>query len=123
MNCVTFHNLFNKILLTIEEYLDIFSHENDIDYEVNYQILTIVFQKNKKIIVSKQEILKQIWLATNINGYHFNYKNGNWICNRSKRNFWNILEESFYTLGNISVNFSKFYFKGRDDKNNTIKNI
>ncbi|MCW5197060.1 iron donor protein CyaY [Buchnera aphidicola] len=111
MKNLIFYNLFNKILFTIEKYLDTFDNTNDIDYEINYQILTITFKKNKKIIISKQEILQQIWLATNDHGYHFKYKNKNWICNRSQRNFWNILEESFHIFGEKQANFSQFYLK------------
>ncbi|CAL4324998.1 iron donor protein CyaY [Buchnera aphidicola] len=112
-----FYLQFEKILFKIEEYLNTFHGKNDIDYEINNNIMTISFQKNNKIIINKQTALKQIWLATKKNGYHFNYENFNWICNRTKRNIWNILEESFYTQGKEKVNFSNLYDKN-DFKNN-----
>ncbi|QCI27379.1 iron donor protein CyaY [Buchnera aphidicola] len=108
INQSNFNIIYNKILFNIENYLDNFNSKNDIDYENNYQMMIISFSKTNKIIISKQESLKQIWLATRDNGYHFNYQNSNWICNRSKRNFWSILEESFYLQGKEKVNFKKF---------------
>lgn len=98
-----FHTLYNIILTKIENHLDHVNYENDLDYEINHQIMTISFSKKSKIIISKQEYLQQIWLATKKNGYHFSYKKKNWICNRNKINFWNILKESFYLQGGIKL--------------------
>ena len=107
MNIVQFNFqvLYNSILTNIENYLDTLDYENDIDYEIHQQIMTISFSKKNKIIISKQEYLKQIWIATKKNGYHFTYQSNNWICNRSKRHFWEILEEAFYLQSNIRLNF------------------
>ncbi|CAL4324743.1 iron donor protein CyaY [Buchnera aphidicola] len=102
-----FNIVFNKTLFIIEEYLDTFNNKNDIDYEINNQMMTITFSKKNKIIISKQEIYQQLWLATKCNGYHFNYINNNWICNRTRKNFWNILDESFYIQSKEKTNFSK----------------
>lgn len=108
MNNIDFHILYNEVLSKIENYLDNLNDIDDIDYEVNYQIMIISFSKNNKIIITKQESLQQIWLATKKNGYHFTYENENWICNRSKRNFWDVLEESFYLQNHKKVFFKKF---------------
>ncbi|QCI26179.1 iron donor protein CyaY [Buchnera aphidicola] len=105
---IQFHNLYNTVLLNIENYLDHFNSQHDIDYEVNHQIMTILFENQSKIIITKQEVLKQIWLATKKNGYHFSYQNKNWICNRSQENFWHILEKSFYLQGDEKVSFKQF---------------
>ncbi|WP_343182524.1 iron donor protein CyaY [Buchnera aphidicola] len=108
MNNTKFITLYNQILCHIEDYLDKFDHKTEMDYEIVHHMMTISFSLNNKIIVSKQETLKQIWLATKNNGYHFNYQNNNWICSKTKKNFWRILEEAFYIQGNEKVDFSKF---------------
>ncbi|WP_343128186.1 iron donor protein CyaY [Buchnera aphidicola (Takecallis taiwana)] len=98
-----FHTLYNNILTQIENTLDHVNYENDLDYEINHHIMVISFSKKNKIIISKQESLRQIWLATKQNGYHFNYKNNNWICNRSKINFWHILKQACYLQGSMKI--------------------
>ncbi|CAL4324488.1 Iron-sulfur cluster assembly protein CyaY [Buchnera aphidicola (Pterocallis alni)] len=109
LNQYQFCIMFNKILFNIEKYLDHFNNKHDLDYEIINQMMLISFSKNNKIIISKQEIHKQIWLANKTNGYHFNYKNNHWICSKSNKNFWDILTESFYKHGNETVNFTKLY--------------
>ena len=107
LNNTQFNILFNKILYIIEEYLDKISSKTDIDWEINYQIMTISFSKHNKIIISKQESLKQIWLASKNQGYHFNYIKPNWICKRTNQNLWNILTKEFFIQGKEKVNFSQ----------------
>ncbi|CAL4324652.1 iron donor protein CyaY [Buchnera aphidicola] len=105
LNILKFQILFNTMLLKIEQVLEKQQEENDIDYDINYNIMTINFIDNSKIIISKQESFQQIWLATQTNGYHFNYINKKWLCSRSKLQFWKILENAFLKQGKIKIKF------------------
>ena len=109
MNQSEFNTIFNKTLLQIEEYLDQLHNTQDMDYDISNQMMTISFSKRNKIIISKQEPYQQLWLATKSNGYHFDYINKQWICNKSRQNFWKILEQSFNQHGNKIIDFSQFY--------------
>ncbi|OCG18790.1 MULTISPECIES: iron donor protein CyaY [unclassified Gilliamella] len=96
MNIKQFHTLtdqlFNKIEHFLDDYID--EHDIDLDYETNGNVITISFPNSSKIIVNTQEPLFQIWLATHNQGYHFDYLNNNWICNRTDKSFDQIFSES-----------------------------
>ncbi|OCG61338.1 MULTISPECIES: iron donor protein CyaY [unclassified Gilliamella] len=96
MNTAQFHaltdELFNKLELYLDDYAD--KHDIDLDYEANGNVITVSFPNGSKIIVNTQEPLFQVWLATRIQGYHFEYINDNWICNRTNQPFDQIFSES-----------------------------
>ena len=45
-------------------------------------------------IINKQEPLHQIWVATRENGYHFDWKDGQWIENRGGRELMALLSDA-----------------------------
>ncbi|QCI22408.1 iron donor protein CyaY [Buchnera aphidicola] len=100
-----FFTLVNNLFQKIEDTLNLYENEIDIDYEVQDYVMTINFSNKSVIIINKQEVLKQIWLATKVNGYHFNYNKNEWICNRSNKNFWEIFEHAFFMQSNKKIFF------------------
>ncbi|MWP49369.1 MULTISPECIES: iron donor protein CyaY [unclassified Gilliamella] len=96
MNITQFHTLTEQLFDRIELFLDNYADEHDIDldYETTGNVITISFPNNSKIIVNTQEPLFQIWLATRKQGYHFDYVNDNWFCNRTNQSFDIIFSES-----------------------------
>ncbi|ALD15510.1 frataxin [Buchnera aphidicola (Aphis glycines)] len=100
-----FHELVNKLFLKIEDNLNLYVNKIDFDYEIQDYMISITFLNKSMIIINKQEFLKQIWLATKLNGYHFDYNIEQWICNRSNKNFWEIFQESFSIQSNNNVIF------------------
>ncbi|HGJ5874428.1 iron donor protein CyaY [Arsenophonus apicola] len=91
MTDTEFHQLVDKLMDRIEEQIDQYDGNNDIDCEIHSGIMTLTFENDSKIIINRQEPLHQIWLATRSGGYHFNYKTDNWYCARSNKNFIQIL--------------------------------
>lgn len=83
MNDSEFHRLADSLWMTIEERLDDWDGDSDIDCEINGGVLTISFENGSKIIINRQEPLHQVWLATKQGGYHFDLKGDEWICDRS----------------------------------------
>lgn len=96
MNITQFHTLADQLFIDIELFLDNYAneHDTDIDYETHGNVITISFPNTSKIIVNTQEPLFQIWLATRKQGYHFDYINNEWICNRTHQPFKDIFAES-----------------------------
>ena len=90
MNDSEFHRLADTLWLTIEERLDDWDGDSDIDCEINGGVLTITFENGSKIIINRQEPLHQVWLATKQGGYHFDMKGDEWICDRSGETFWDL---------------------------------
>lgn len=96
MDTKIFHELSDKLFNDIEQQLDNYADlfDTDIDYETHGNVITISFENNSKIIINTQEPLFEIWMATPNQGYHFNYKNGDWVCNRSNETFNEIFAEA-----------------------------
>ncbi len=65
MNDSEFHRLADSLWMTIEERLDDWDGDSDIDCEINGGVLTISFENGSKIIINRQEPLHQVWLAPN----------------------------------------------------------
>lgn len=105
MNDSEFHQLADGLWLTIEERLDNWDGDTDIDCEINGGVLTLSFENGSKIIINRQEPLHQVWLATKNGGYHFNLQNDAWICDRSGEEFWKLLELSSSEQAGETVSF------------------
>ncbi|NIG98232.1 MAG: iron donor protein CyaY [Serratia symbiotica] len=106
MNNSEFHQLADQLMLNIEETLDDFAGNADIDYEIHGGVMTLIFENGSKIIINRQEPLHQIWLATKANGYHFNYCDGIWLCDRSGQPFYRLLSEAASMQAGEGVSFS-----------------
>ena len=105
MNDSEFHRLADQLWLTIEERLDDWDGDSDIDCEINGGVLTITFENGSKIIINRQEPLHQVWLATKQGGYHFDLKGDEWICDRSGETFWDLLEQAATQQAGETVSF------------------
>lgn len=105
MNDSEFHRLADQLWLTIEERLDDWDGDSDIDCEINGGVLTITFENGSKIIINRQEPLHQVWLATKQGGYHFDMKGDEWICDRSGETFWDLLEQAATQQAGETVSF------------------
>ncbi|WP_392562787.1 iron donor protein CyaY [Orbus sturtevantii] len=96
MNTNQFYELANQLFIKIEQQLDDYAeqHNTDIDYERHGNVITITFENQSKIIINTQEPLLQIWMATRRQGYHFDYKDGEWICSRSGNQFNQLFDDA-----------------------------
>lgn len=106
MNDSEFHQLADQLMLNIEETLDDFAGDADIDYETNGGVMTLSFENGTKIVINRQEPLHQVWLATKTGGYHFNYRDGVWLCDRSDRAFYPLLSEAASAQTGEAVKFA-----------------
>jgi CyaY protein len=107
MNDSEFHRLADGLWRTIEEHLDDWDGDSDIDCEINGSVLTLSFENGSKIIINRQEPLHQVWLATKAGGYHFSRQGDTWICDRSGEPFWKLLEEACTAQAGETVHFNQ----------------
>lgn len=105
MNDSEFHQLADQLMLNIEETLDDFDGDADIDYETNGGVMTLSFENGTKIVINRQEPLHQVWLATKQGGYHFDLKDDQWVCDRSGETFWDLLEQAATQQAGEDVSF------------------
>jgi len=59
------------------------TYGEDIDLELGDGILKITLVDDSKLIVSRQAPVKQLWLAARHGGFHFNYKDNQWVDSKS----------------------------------------
>lgn len=85
LNSSAFHDLVDDVQQQIEDILD--DSDLDLDIENSGGILTLVFTDGSQIILSRQEPLKQLWVAARQGGFHFNYDTDSqrWLCSNEQR--------------------------------------
>lgn len=96
MNVNQFYELAKQLFDNIEQQLDNYAerYNTDIDYETHGNVISITFENQSKIIINTQEPLLQVWMATRKQGYHFDFKDGDWLCSRSHVSFQQLFDES-----------------------------
>lgn len=92
MNDYEYDELTDNTLLAVEEALE--QQELDLDYESHGGLLSITFPDHSKIIINKQPPLQQLWVATKFNGHHFEWREQQWIDNRTGIEFWTLLTDA-----------------------------
>ena len=66
-----FHDLVDATQQALE---DIFDESGlDVDLESSAGVLTVKFENGSQLIFSRQEPLRQLWLAARSGGFHFDY--------------------------------------------------
>ncbi|WP_339415123.1 MULTISPECIES: iron donor protein CyaY [unclassified Pseudomonas] len=78
-----FHDLVDS---TQEKLEDIFDDSGlDVDLENSAGVLTVKFENGTQLIFSRQEPLRQLWLAARSGGFHFDFneEDNNWQCDSS----------------------------------------
>lgn len=92
MNDLEYDELTDNTLLAVEEAIELL--ELDLDYESHGGLLSITFPDQSKIIINKQPPLQQLWVATKFNGHHFEWRDQQWIDNRTGSEFWQLLTDA-----------------------------
>lgn len=78
-----FHDLVDATQQALE---DIFDDSGlDVDLENSAGVLTVKFENGTQLIFSRQEPLRQLWLAARSGGFHFDFneEDNNWQCDSS----------------------------------------
>lgn len=98
-----FHDLVDATLRNLEDILD--DGDADIDIENSAGILTLTFTNQHQLILSRQEPLKQLWLADRSGGFHFDYDEQaqEWRCDSNQQ----VLSEM---LGALLLNHTQLPF-------------
>lgn len=102
MNIVEFHQEIEKVWERIEEQLE--EQGCDVDCETQGAVFTIHFDDDSQIVINKQEAMLELWLASKLGGFHFAFRDGEWLSSEG-RSFWLHLEEAIARHGE-TVSFS-----------------
>jgi CyaY protein len=78
-----FHDLVDATQQALEDIFD--ESDLDLDLENSAGVLTVKFEDGTQLIFSRQEPLRQLWLAARSGGFHFDYdeEHKRWVCDSS----------------------------------------
>jgi CyaY protein len=78
-----FHDLVDATQQALEDIFD--ESDLDLDLENSAGVLTVKFENGSQLIFSRQEPLRQLWLAARSGGFHFDYdeEHARWACDSS----------------------------------------
>lgn len=79
-----YHDLIDAVQQEIEDVFD--DSGLDVDLENSAGVLTVRFENGSQLILSRQEPLRQLWVAARSGGFHFDYDEAGqrWICDTSE---------------------------------------
>ena len=103
MNDVEYDELTDAVLLAVEEAFE--QLDLDIDSENHGGLVNVIFPDRSKIVINKQAPLQQLWVATKFNGHHFEWRDGQWIDNRTGAEFWQLLADAASKQAGVAISF------------------
>ncbi|MCS3467867.1 CyaY protein [Pseudomonas sp. JUb42] len=102
-----FHDLVDA---TQEKLEDIFDESGlDVDLENSAGVLTVKFENGAQLIFSRQEPLRQLWLAARSGGFHFDYdeEEKRWSCDTSDELLSEMLVRIVFEQAGIELDFEE----------------
>ncbi len=103
MNETEYHQLVDTQFDKLEEAID--ESGADIDYERVGNVMTLDFDDRSQIVINKQEPMQEIWLASKTGGYHFHYQDGEWICSKTGKAFFDLVKEECDNQSSESIDW------------------
>ncbi|MGY4491752.1 iron donor protein CyaY [Pseudomonas putida] len=100
-----FHDLVDATQQALEELFE--DHADDV--EISSGLMTIKFDNGSQLIISRQEPLRQLWLAARSGGYHFDYdeESGKWVCEKSEELLGEILATATWAQAGVKLDFEE----------------
>ncbi|KEY91391.1 frataxin [Candidatus Photodesmus blepharus] len=81
MNNSEFHQLADAQMRIIEETM--IHSDADIDFETSGNVMILEFGDSSKIIINRQELMHELWLASKSGGFHFKLIGNKWSCSKT----------------------------------------
>jgi len=92
MNESQFLDVTDHIFSRIEDAID--DAGLDADYVSNGNVLEIEFDNGSKIVVNRHAANQELWIAAKSGGYHFAWKDGEWLAARDGSEFFATLKQA-----------------------------
>lgn len=102
-----FNQRVDDTLIAIEEAID--DAGADIDYESAAGILTLTIEANgSQIIINRQTPVKQLWMATRSDGYHFDWSEevDGWVLDSDGTPFVTMLNQALEAQGGTKLDIA-----------------
>lgn len=103
MNIIEFHQAVEHVWDKIEATLE--AQDCDVDCETQGAVFTMTFEDGSQIVINKQEAMLELWLASRLGGFHFAFRDGDWVSSEGT-SFWDHLEQAIDYYGE-TVHFER----------------
>ncbi|MFK0085921.1 iron donor protein CyaY [Pseudomonas sp. NPDC090755] len=102
-----FHDLVDATQQALEDLFD--ESDLDLDMENSAGVLTIKFDNGSQLIFSRQEPLRQLWLADKSGGFHFDYdeESKKWVCEKTEELLGEMLERIVWERAGEKLDFEE----------------
>ncbi|GLO43473.1 MULTISPECIES: iron donor protein CyaY [Pseudomonas] len=102
-----FHDLVDATQQALEDLFD--ESGLDLDMENSGGVLTVKFEGGAQLIFSRQEPLRQLWLADRSGGFHFDYdeESKKWVCEKSEELLGEMLERIVWERAGEKLDFDE----------------
>jgi len=101
-----FDEAIDATFAALEEALD--DVEEDLDYETSGGVLTVSFENGTRLVFSRQQPTRQLWLATRSGGFHFAWDESaaDWRDTRAGDLFRPFVEEQMHSQGGVEFEWT-----------------
>lgn len=102
-----FHDLVDATQQAVEDIFD--DSDLDLDLENSAGVLTVRFENGTQLIFSRQEPLRQLWLAARSGGFHFDYDQASqrWMCDSSDEQLGEMLARITLEQSGVDLEFEE----------------
>ena len=88
-----FHALLDDLMFAIEDEVD--TLDDDFDFDRTSGQLVITFPNTSQVIVSRQVVQQQLWVAAKSGGFQLTYEASDWVCQSTSERLWVLLARVF----------------------------
>ena len=107
MTDLEFLDTAERLLSRIEDSCDRINDETDADID-NQRVggmITIMFSNRSQIIVNLQKPLHEVWLAAKSGGYHYKFKDSQWLDTKGEGEFFENLSRFASQQSGVTLAF------------------
>ena len=99
-----YHDLVDAVQESVEDVFD--DTSLDVDLENSGGVLTVRFDNGSQLILSRQEPLRQLWVAARSGGFHLDYRDGGWVCDSTGETLAALLARTVREQTGAAVDFA-----------------
>lgn len=100
-----FLNHVSQVFSAIEALIDRWASQDEADLESTRSgvVLEIECPGDKTLVVNAQTPMRQLWLASPLGAFHFEWQNDAWHDTRSGHDFWRVFHEQASQVSQVNL--------------------
>jgi CyaY protein len=96
-----------RLLKAVEAHCDRINEQTDADID-NQRVggmVTLTFPSSSQIVINLQKPLQEVWMAARSGGYHFRWRDGQWLDTRDQQEFFGQLSREASAQSGLALLF------------------